>query len=140
MKLGFLATLVLFFLNSCKERSDPIGILTNRGYKYWLVAENRYEGGKTKYFYYFDMNKKYLVFFKSYRTGNFDKYDSGDVVYPDEWELINDTIIRLDMNLYFINSINKNEIILTGPCDGSLTRLISAPDSLIPKEYQKMQE
>ena len=140
MKLGFLTALALLFLNSCQERSDQTDALTNRGHKYWLLTENRDEGDKAIYFYYFDTNRKHLVFSKGYRTGIFAEVDSGDVVYPDEWELINDKIIRLNKNLYYIDIVDKNEIVLMSPCNGHLTRLISAPDSLIPKEYQKMQE
>ena len=124
---------------SCNKKESISDLIVNQNYQYWLVVKNADEKSKAECFSYFDKNGKWLVFERSYSSRKFSKLDRGDVYFIETWKLINDSIIDIGTTPFYIKKINKKEFVLESKINGYIRKLIVAPDSLIPYEYQRFQ-
>jgi len=129
--------LILFpILLSCNnERSTKSLIVGDKGFNYWLDTSS----DSVFYFDYLDKNGKWLVFVRE--NGIFEKHETPyDVIRTEKWNLQDDsTIIIGESSIRRLLKLTKDSMIFTGNLREEKAIFIIAPDSLIPKEYRKMQ-
>jgi hypothetical protein len=122
--------IILIIASSCvkDKKHDLLYFLTNNNFKYWdlVYRSNFYDQSKSiiypRYCYCFDKNRKWT--FYTYKKGVRQYYDSGDIVIPEKWTLISDTLIVLGYKKYTIKKITIDTLIYTcGKADSTvLTR------------------
>ena len=139
MRSNALVILLVTLLASCAEKKDTFDLITNGNYKYWLVVKNPSEKSKAQNFYYFDKNGKWLVFQRGYSKKNFYKLDRGDVYFIETWKLLDDSTVDIGTRPYHIDKITESEFINIDRTENYRQKLISAPDSLIPEKYRRLQ-
>jgi len=130
---------VILSLIACNQKKTIESLITDGNYKYWLAERDTTEKSKAEKIYYFDKNGKWLVFQRGYVKAKFNKLDRGDVYFIETWKLINDTTVDIGTKPYYIEKITDDEFIFLFKDDGYKRRLITAPDSIIPVQFQKMQ-
>jgi len=138
MRIALLVLLIVA-LNSCNQKKTTESLITNGYYKYWLVVRDTSEKSKAQNFYYFDKNGKWLVFQRGFSKKTFNKLDRGDVYFIETWKLINDSSVDIGTRSYHIGNITEDEFVFLFKEDGYNRKLVTAPDSMIPLHYQKIQ-
>ena len=133
----FLLLMLVFFL-SCNREKRTANLITGGEYKYWLVSKDANTNWNPERFYYFDKNGKWLVFTK-YIDGSFEKYDGGDIILNETWNLINDSIINIGGKAYSIEVINEDKFIFSDKLNGRGRMLETVSIDLIPPDYHRMQ-
>lgn len=128
--------IAIFFSCDKKKLTTEELVVSSKGFNYWLDVNNE---DSTLYFDYLDKNGKWLVFL--YKNGIFEKHETpNDVVRTEEWHLQNDsTIVKGESSINNILKLTADTMILYNNLLNKTFEFIVAPDSLIPKEYKKIQ-
>lgn len=130
--------LLTYLFSSCTKQKNSEDLITNGEYKYWLVEDSNSKR-KSQRFYYFDKEGRWKVFYK-YVTGEFAEYDGGDIVLMETWELISDSAVNIGGKIYNIKKLTNKEFIFADPKGDYTKKLVLPSDSLIPKEFLKLQK
>ena len=136
MKWYILLVAIIFFIVSCKKESSIEELIAGEKYKYWLVKDDY--NNRAKLILYFDRKGKCISYIIDPK-GIFKKEEAGDIVYLETWELqAKDTIIigGLERNII---KLNKDTLFCYNKHFNFELFLLAAPDSIIPKEYRRLQ-
>lgn len=137
--------LILLFL-SCRDNNNIKNNICNGDFKYWVLLQDEYKDVNCDpdypdiIFFYFDKNGKYYLAHRYNINSKFvvDDYQHSDMIVPNDWELINDSTIKINYWKYRIDKISKDIMMLSDTENKRYRLLITAPDELIPEEYRKI--
>ncbi len=144
----FLLSLLLLIFFSCKKEITTESLIYggDDGYKYWLIEhdslfdiESSFYDEDPRFFLYFDKYGKCLYFYIN-PIGEFVYNEPPpDVVIDKTWSLPNDSTITTGYYSQRLVKITKDTMVLFNDYSKKDELYITAPDSLIPKEYKRFQ-
>lgn len=132
---------ILFFSFSCIKKTNKESLIYDgdKGFKYWLIDNDRTSDSGSHFFTYFDKNGKWLGFYINAKGEFVENKSPEDVISVNTWSLSNDSTIILGWYPNIIVKISKDTMITYNDRLKETTVYITSPDSLIPKEYQRIQ-
>jgi hypothetical protein len=127
-------TMLVTLVTACSKDGEMEYLVAGNEYKYWISTDTT----KSDRVFYFDRKGTFLVFFIHYYTKKFYMIKHDDLVYSNTWKLVNDSIVELDKQHGIILALTPK--LFATKSESGLLILVAAPDSIIPKEFQKIQK
>lgn len=105
-------------LFSCKNSQNPNLSDLLKSECFWDLTENKEViGGLNSCYRFLPDGRCYYYYYNFYnrkRTDSVFRYDAGDVIVPDTWSVIGDTILMARSAQYRILSFGKEAVIVKG--------------------------
>jgi len=102
----------LLCIMSCSKRYDRLKLIAGDSCQYWYHV-NTDSLSKTKFFYFFDREGKFVILEQRQADKKCYLYDGDDVVYIPTWHLVNDSVINIGGLNRDLTIVNDTFIIIT---------------------------